>query len=218
MATIELVKEAIKRTILYDWYKARKQQNEYRVWMSSGRLVPPPHFHKRAIVLGYAARFGLTNFVEMGTYQGDMVAVTQHAFTKVYSVELSDTLFLKAATKFSEYGHVRIIPGDSAVRLQEILRELVGPALFWLDGHYSGGITAKGLRETPVLQEVDCILSSVNGNHVILIDDARCFTGEHDYPTLESMREFVLARKPESAFEVVDDIIRIHGQRAICVD
>jgi hypothetical protein len=45
---------------------------------------------------------------------------------------------------------------------------------------------------------------------VILIDDARCFTGENDYPTLDELKSFVAERKPNHKFSVEHDIIRIH--------
>ena len=53
--------------------------------------------------------------------------------------------------------------------------KLEEPTLFWLDGHYSGGVTARGSKETPILDEVDKILSTKESRHVLIVDDARCF-------------------------------------------
>jgi hypothetical protein len=47
-------------------------------------------------------------------------------------------------------------------------------------------------------------------NHVILIDDAREFTGQNDCPTLESLQILIKARLPYHEFDVQDDIIRIY--------
>jgi hypothetical protein len=80
--------------------------------------------------------------------------------------------------------------------------------LFWLDGHYSGGATARGHKDCPVLEELDAIFNSPF-EHVIYIDDARLFTGKDDYPTLEALKAYVHDRKPGYTMDVVNDCIRL---------
>jgi hypothetical protein len=85
--------------------------------------------------------------------------------------------------------------------------------LFWLDAHYypnSGGTTAKGELETPIIKELHCILNHPVEGHVILIDDAREFPGRNNYPTIAQLQDLIVKRHPNRAFEVKDDIIRIH--------
>ena len=84
------------------------------------------------------------------------------------------------------------------------------PCLFWLDGHYSEGITAKGQLNTPILAELNHILNHSIKDHVILIDDARCFNGLDDYPTIDELKKIIVDKKPALQFSVADDIIRIH--------
>ena len=84
------------------------------------------------------------------------------------------------------------------------------PCLFWLDGHYSAGITAKGEKETPIWEELEHICDHPIKNHVILIDDASLFVGKNDYPNLDSLQKFVESRFPDNIFEVRDDMIRIY--------
>jgi hypothetical protein len=86
--------------------------------------------------------------------------------------------------------------------------------LFWLDGHYSGGITARSAAETPILQELQCVLRHRVRTHVILIDDARCFTGANGYPTIAALRELLAGAYPSWLFTVGDDIIRMHPPMA----
>jgi hypothetical protein len=93
--------------------------------------------------------------------------------------------------------------------LLTVLQKLREPTLFWLDGHWSGGITAKGEKETPIVAECEAVLSHPVRGHVILIDDARCFTGENDYPTVAEMRA-LCERHAAVTFEVDADVIRVH--------
>lgn len=146
--------------------------------------------------------------VETGTYLGDMVEASRREFKRVFSIELDHELARVAARRFKNYAHISIIEGDSGTALPEALKRIEGRCLFWLDGHYSGGITAKGTMETPVLDELRHIKSFCR-EPVILIDDARLFRGADDYPALEELERFVRNLWPEYIFEVADDIIRI---------
>jgi hypothetical protein len=77
--------------------------------------------------------------------------------------------------------------------------------LLWLDTH---AWIEKGLTEPSTLQELEAILSS-SQNHVILINDARLFTGDHGYPTLIGIRNFSATLRAGYHFEVENDIIRV---------
>ena len=158
----------------------------------------------------YADKSGARVFVETGTCHGTMLYAVQHDFDAIYSVELDTKLYEEATSRFSPYPHIRIINGDSAKVLPEVLESVHEQCLFWLDAHYSGGFTAKGEKETPVLEELKHIFNHFVNNHVILIDDAHCFTGENDYPPLHMVRRLVSDTDPELQCEVKDDIIRIH--------
>ena len=106
--------------------------------------------------------------------------------------------------------NVTILQGDSGEVLRGLLPRIDRPALFWLDGHFSDADTARSALITPIRTELDHILAHpLARRHVILIDDARLFNGEDDYPTLESLNA-VLARAGFPACRVQDDIIRIH--------
>ena len=72
--------------------------------------------------------------------------------------------------------------------------------LFWLDAHYSGG------EQTPIVKEIDIVLKD-NPKHIILIDDARLFDGTNDYPTLDTIKNYVSTLG--KTMKVEDDIIRI---------
>jgi hypothetical protein len=151
---------------------------EYKTWLNAGKPLPPPHIVKQEILKYYAEKFKPHILIETGTFMGEMIDACAKLFDQIYSVELSTELSLEAAKRFAEQSHISIIQGDSVEILPEILLNINEPCLFWLDGHYSGGFTAKGNKETPILQEVISILNHHIDRHIILIDDARCFNGQ----------------------------------------
>lgn len=191
----------------------RKPVGEFRYlkWILCGRPVPPPHSAKQRAIRHYGALYGLSTLVETGTYKGDMVAAQIRNFDRIYSIELSKELADKAVRRFAAYPQVTIMQGDSGKVLHEIVPRLDGPALFWLDGHYFGGLSVRGETDCPIFEELEAVFSSPYA-HVLLIDDARCFTGTGkwvEYPTLEKLQQFILSRRPGSRIEVRDDLIRV---------
>jgi len=204
------IKQVIKRTLPDDVLKLRRDLEARRAWEKQGRPSPPPHIIKEELIRDYAKNFNTPILIETGTYLGDMVHAMRKTFSKIISFELDQTLAAQARERFANDNQIEIIQGDSGKQLGERLANINEPCLFWLDGHYSGGITAKGSLETPIKHELTAILSHPVDGHVILIDDARCFTGEHDYPTIDELKGFVAARKPNHKFSVEHDVIRIH--------
>jgi hypothetical protein len=204
------IKQAIKRTLPDDVLKLRRDLEARRAWEKQGRPSPPPHIIKEELIRDYAKTFNTNILIETGTYLGDMVHAMKKSFSRVISFELDQTLATQARQRFSSDSHIEIIQGDSGKLLGDYLANINEPCLFWLDGHYSGGITAKGPLETPIKNELTAILSHAVDGHVVLIDDARCFTGENDYPTLDELKSFVAARKPNYKFSLEHDVIRIH--------
>jgi len=191
------------------WLRARRNRRTLDEWERRGRPVPPPHIVKQRVLREYAKRYGLRILVETGTYRGDMVEAMRPVFEKIYSIELGAELFAAARKRFRRAAHVELIQGDSARELGRVLARLDQPALFWLDGHYSAGETARGEKDTPIFEELDHILGAPDVGHVIVIDDARAFGTDPAYPTIDALRRYVLARRPDARFTVLDDSIRI---------
>lgn len=191
--------ERVRRRAAYVWWPRLR-----------GRpTIPPPHEYKESVVLSYASRFGLRLLIETGTLRGDMVEATRGAFERVWSIELDEALYEAAAERFRAYPNVTIVRGDSATSLPEIVRDQPEPILYWLDGHWSGGVTARGSVDTPLLAELTTILARGNARDAILIDDARLF-GTGDYPTLKKVAAMVQAKQPAWKVEARDDIVRVH--------
>jgi hypothetical protein len=177
----------------------------HRVGLGS---LPPPHVYKTLLVRRYRRRYRLRTLVETGTYHGHMVEAVQGSFSLVYSIELDDTLYEAARRQFQDYRHIHILHGDSGQLIEEVLSQVRGPALFWLDAHFSGqGTSGEGVN--PIEREVTAILESSEKRHVVLIDDARLFTGKDAYPTLEQLQDIVRAARPEMRMSVDADVIRL---------
>ena len=158
------------------------------LWEKDHNHTPVPHNVKQETIKKCAQKYSLNIFIETGTYLGRMIESVKNDFEIIKSVELSKNLSLRAQKKFVNYPNIEIIQGNSGEKISDILEKLNQPALFWLDGHFSGGITAKAEIETPILNEVKKILEHPIKSHLILIDDARLFNGERDYPTHEELK------------------------------
>lgn len=216
---MSILKNLIKKTPMYpvlrkcktSWIHAR----EIAEWNKQGKPVPPPHCIKQGVLKDYARRYNTKILVETGTCYGAMVEAMRGSFDQVYSIELGDELYKKAAEKFRGVKNVKLFHGDSAVEIEKIVNLLTGPALFWLDGHYSGGASVLGSEVTPIFNELKHIFKSSEQNHVIIIDDARCFTGEKfaetnsGYPTLSELETFIKKQRPWMKIEIADDMIRV---------
>lgn len=109
-------------------------------------------------------------FVETGTYLGETPLALRNLFNRIWTIELDEQLYLNAKRRLSKYSNIICIHGDSKDVLSEIIEQLDKPTLFWLDAHYSGGVTAKGEIAAPLLQELQLISKSNIKEHVIVID------------------------------------------------
>ncbi len=178
-------------------------------WEKNGRPLPPPHQVKQRVIEEYRMLSGNKIFIETGTFLGDMIEAQKRNFNVLYSIEVEESLWQNAVKRFAGKKHIHIVKGDSAKVLPEITKQLDAGAVFWLDGHYSGGVTGKGDLNCPIYGEVDAAFQLKKLNHVLLIDDARCFDGTNEYPTIEALTGYVKASNEKYNVVVKDDIIRI---------
>jgi hypothetical protein len=183
-------------------------KKEHVQWKSKGETLPVSNFSKHAALREYQKKYHLKTLVETGTYLGDTLYSLSNDFDNLYSIELAEYYFKRATKRFKNMPQVHLLHGDSGTVLKSLVPTLDAPALFWLDGHYSGGLTAKGEKECPVYEELYAIFKSPL-EHIIFIDDARLFIGNNDYPTLQEMEEFVKKEKPSYHFFVENDCIRL---------
>ena len=190
---------------LKNWLKRREIMNS---WRKNGYSVPVPSIVKQRVIINYQKKYNCSTFIETGTYLGDTVEALKTKFKKVISIELGMDLYINAKERFLNDKNIEIFQGDSGKVLPQIVLGLKDPAIFWLDGHYSAGITAKGDKICPILEELDAIFDNSNLNHILLIDDARDFVGEGDYPTIDRLTDYIKSKNERYKVQVKHDIIR----------
>jgi hypothetical protein len=185
------------------------QKRKLEEWDRDGRPIPPPSLVKQRIVSQYGRDYAVRTLVETGALLGDMVHAHRKDIYRIVLIGLDPQLYQNAFRRFESELHIEIYVGDSANLPSRMAEEISESCLFWLDGHYSAGITAKGDLDTPIMNELSAICDYPIDAHVVLIDDARFFTGQGDYPTIDEVRDFWLSRKPDHQLDLDLDIIRI---------
>ncbi len=130
-------------------------------------------------------------FVETGTYLGNTTAAAARVFRKVHTIELSEELHLKAQARFRDVENITCHQGNSPDVLLKLVASIQEPAVFFLDAHWSGGVTAHGEVEVPLLEELG-IIRNRNMDDVIIIDDLRLI-GRSGKTGLRLSREYPIS-------------------------
>jgi hypothetical protein len=164
------------------------------------------------------ARAGnLRDFVETGTYIGHALNWASRAFERVWTVELNPQFLAQAKANNPSAKNVTYLEGDSASELPKIVRQLNGPALFWLDAHAGASYFADH-DICPLVQELETVLASPH-EHCILIDDARAFLAPppppFDYRKWPSLDQIfaAVAKRPGYNIVTIADVLIIVPDR-----
>ena len=165
-----------------------------------------PFHEKIRIILLYARARTPAIFVESGTLHGDTLAAVREEFGALHSIELLDSLYKAAVARFEDDSKIRIHRGDSGDVLSSVISTFSNPAVFWLDGHYSGSGTAKGPQDCPIWRELDAIISRGDPRDVVLVDDARLYGRRLSYPSLAAIKKKLQAAFPNCSLTVHNDI------------
>jgi hypothetical protein len=158
-----------------------------RSWKKRNYLDQSPQFIKQEIFLKYGIKN--TKWVETGTCHGVTTKFLSDNYPHVYSIEPSKDLYDRAVKNFKGY-NIDLFNDVSEYVLPDLLSKLNGDINFWLDGHYSGGVTFKGEKDCPVEDELLAINKNISNftKITILIDDIRCFSAKSlDYDSYPSI-------------------------------
>jgi len=190
------------------FYQIIPEAQALREWQSREFAAPSPHFIKQAAVI----RNGLSDatWVESGTFLGETTQKLAQIGKMVHSVEPEPTIFANVKEKFAAVKNVKLYNGLSEEVFPKLIPKLKGDVCFWLDGHYSAGITFKGPVDTPIVSELACIAKNLKklGRVVVMVDDVRCFnptlTEYADYPPVDFLVDW--ARDNNLSWHIEHDI------------
>ena len=178
-----------------------------REWRNRNFLENSPQLIKQKVFEKYGIRDAI--WVESGTYMGVTTDFLSKKYPHVYSIEPGADLFNNAARRFKGR-NVTLYNDVSEHVMPDLLPTLSGNINFWLDGHYSMGITFQGNKDCPVEDELESIKNNSDkfNNVTILIDDIRCFLGSNkgysDYPSIDYLVDW--ARKYNYRWCIEHDI------------
>lgn len=187
--------------------RGMKSRIAFMQYLGTDLFASLPPMTKYTFISHAQRVLGYPTFIESGTFLGDMSWHASPLFSQVYTIELDPELAKRAASRFAGVANVAVHQGESGRILPELLRSIDSPCVFWLDGHFCGGITARGHMDTPIMAELKAIADHPVRPHAILIDDARAFGTDGAYPTLEEVIRLLRDIDPSFHIVVSSDII-----------
>jgi hypothetical protein len=158
-----------------------------------------------------SGRYGLA--IETGTFRGDSALVLADAVGRCTTIELDPALAAAATERFASDSRINVVQGSSRDVMPRTVRDLTGPTFFWLDGHWSGGVTAGADDPCPLDGELDAIATSpMASDCMVAIDDARLCgfprSNEPDGNAYPSILEVLSKLSSMGLYPyVVDDVI-----------
>jgi hypothetical protein len=175
--------------------------------VSQGKCAAPPHRIKLRVILSRLRAMDRPIFVETGTYFGDTISAVNAMCSTALSIEIDPYLFARACQRFRNNPRVRILHGDCVEILPRIIADLQRPALFWLDAHYSAGLTSRGRIDDPIMLTLEQLNAQSIRSHVLLIDDASSFDGREARPDLPDVLKLLRKINQRYRLSIIHNII-----------
>jgi len=162
------------------------------IFSISPKILSPDFLFEAIATFGPKLAPRFTDFVETGSLFAHTSIHASFWFENVTTIEISDVLHSFIKDLPSTRPNIRVMHGDSPSCLPKILSQLKGPAVFFLDAHWSGddsttyldfdgyphptghkGETAKPnpTEQKPILQELQQIYEGCEFPALIIIDD-----------------------------------------------
>jgi hypothetical protein len=155
--------------------------------------VKNPHsFSKVRQIKALGRRTKSRVFIEAGTFLGNTAMRCSGTFEKVFTMELDPNLYQQAKKYLARRTNVLCLEGDASKLLPAVLEKHdVSDALVFLDGHFSGGVTAHGELAEPACEEIVSLARYKNKINAIVVDDFRCFGRDKGWPKRSNLIETV---------------------------
>ena len=150
----------LRRSPLTSWiFDVKDRVDHWRGGTNKSPTASLSPLGKRLAIVQLLLTHNLHIVVESGTFLGDTCRFLSRRGYAVTTIELDPQLAAFARLRFAGNKNVRVVEGDSGELLAEIATALDKPALYYLDGHYSGPGTAKAVLETPIMHEIKAVLA-----------------------------------------------------------
>ena len=148
-------------------------------------------------------------FIETGCYLGDGIQLAiDSGFEEIYSIEIEDKFIEICQNKFQN--KVNLIKGDSYNELSRLLEKYSNDSFtYWLDGHYSGPGTGKGVKDFPIMEEIECILKRDIRGEIIYVDDMRIIKNYDDSINFDKILDLV--KKYKSDYKIYYEDSKLHS-------
>ena len=152
-------------------------------------------------------------FIESGTYLGETIIELQPYFNILHTVELSEKYFdmFNNIKNDNNLDNIFNYKGETSDILPDIFKSIdkKNKCIFWLDGHFSSGDTAKGKKDCPLIEECQIIDQLYSSDEmIILIDDIRLFGTNINEDWSEINIEFI--KKCFTNFEISKEVSLDH--------
>jgi hypothetical protein len=159
-----------------------------RMRLASGSPINLHGYMKYVVLRELGRRTGARCLIETGTFLGVTSARCARVFDRVFTIELDPQLADRAKANLRRYPNVRVFQGDAAEWLPKILsRDDAVEAVVFLDGHHSGGDTARGAVPEPAIIELEGMAPFRDRVCGIVVDDFRLFGVEPGFPSKSAL-------------------------------
>ena len=193
-------------------------------YFKRGLVGPAPDFFKRRY-LTRNKNLGNAAWIETGTFTGKTTEYLLKHCDYVVTIEPSVYLYKKVHSRLKS-SKVLILNGTSEDKLQEAIDNIASKHYdsinFWLDGHFSSGVTFKGKQVCPLLSELTMIEKNIQSKKIIdteiniYIDDLRLICGathkykreSEGYPDLSEVLHHPLVARSRLAINI--DILHLN--------
>jgi len=114
------------------------------------------------------------SFVESGTYKGESIFNLEPYFDKLYTIEIKKEFYDDVRSRY-EGDKITFLLGDSSTLIGTVCSSLTENTIFFLDGHWSSDGTGKGIKDCPLYEELQSIMTELKQKAIVIIDDVRLF-------------------------------------------
>lgn len=115
---------------------------------------------------------GFPTFLETGTFQGSTILSMEHHFKILHTIEIKKEFYENVKNKYHG-DKINFYLGDSINLLSDI--KITDNTIYFLDGHFNSGDTGKGIKDVPLIEELNQIMEKCLHEAIIIIDDYRLF-------------------------------------------